>query len=61
MFICLKKGETISSLLKFPGDKVGDGSQRRDSDRPKTSTIFFRENRIQSLNKHASLVEHEFL
>ena len=50
------------TLPLYDCDKVGDGSQRKSGLRSNQNQHdFFRENRIQSLNKHARLVEHEFL
>ena len=48
----------LSFIVKRQGRNLKANS---GSDRPKKSTIFFHGNRIQSLNKHARLVEHEFL
>ena len=48
----------LSFIVKWQGRRLTANS---GSDRPKTTTICFRENRVQSLNKHARLVEHEFL
>ena len=48
----------LSFIVKRQGRRLKANSA---SDRPPKNTIFFRENRIQSLNKHARLVEHEFL
>ena len=46
----------FSFLVKWQGNR---STPKTGSDRPKKHD-FFHENRVQSLNKHARLVEHEF-
>ena len=48
----------LSFIVKWQGRRLTANS---GYDRPKTSTIFFRENRVQSLNKHARLVASHIL
>ena len=46
-------GKIVSFAFLSQYENVGGRRQSRVSDRPKASTIFFLENRSQSLNKHA--------